>query len=297
MDLIFLLQDVINGILMGSIYGLVALGLTLVFGVLKVINFAHGSFLMVGMYVAYWVVAFTGLHPYIALFLVAPIMYLFGYLMQQWLIRPIFVAERDVREPITVIIVTTGVWYVLDNLALLFFGPDYRALSPNPLKGEMIELGEILISTPKLFGFIITVLTAAGLYWFLLKTRMGRAIRATSLDRDAASLMGISQWKIFNVAFGIGTAIAGIAAVVLVPVYNVYPTVGVPFDVKSFVIVVLGGLGSIPGALLGGVIIGLIESIGPNFMTSTWTEAIVYGLFLLVLFFKPSGLFGQKYDW
>jgi branched-chain amino acid transport system permease protein len=109
--------------------------------------------------------------------------------------------------------------------------------------------------------------------------------------------MGISQWKIFNVAFGIGTAIAGIAAVVLVPVYNVYPTVGVPFDVKSFVIVVLGGLGSIPGALLGGVIIGLIESIGPNFMTSTWTEAIVYGLFLLVLFFKPSGLFGQKYDW
>ena len=126
---------------------------------------------------------------------------------------------------------------------------------------------------------------------------MGRAIRATSLDRDAASLMGISQWKIFNVAFGIGTAIAGISAVVLVPVYNIYPTVGVPFDVKSFVIVVLGGLGSIPGALIGGVIIGLIESIGPNFMTSTWTEAIVYGLFLLVLFFKPSGLFGQKYDW
>ena len=119
MDLIFLLQDVINGILMGSIYGLVALGLTLVFGVLKVINFAHGSFLMVGMYVAYWVVAFTGLHPYLALVLVAPIMYIFGYLMQQWLIRPIFVAERDVREPITVIIVTTGVWYVLDNLALL----------------------------------------------------------------------------------------------------------------------------------------------------------------------------------
>jgi len=297
MDFLFFLQDVINGILMGSIYGLVALGLTLVFGVLKVINFAHGSFLMVAMYVAYWVVAMTGLHPYQALFLAAPIMYVFGYLMQQWLIRPIFVAERDVREPVTVIIVTTGVWYVLDNLALLAFGPDYRALTPNPLKGSMIELGEILISTPKLYGFITTVATAGALYWFLQKTRIGRAIRATSLDRDAASLMGISQWKIFNVAFGIGTALAGIAGVVLVPVYNIYPTVGVAFDVKSFVIVVLGGLGSIPGALIGGVIIGLIESIGPNFMTSTWTEAIVYGLFLLVLFFKPSGLFGQKYDW
>jgi branched-chain amino acid transport system permease protein len=237
------------------------------------------------------------LHPYPALILVGPIMFAFGYLLQQWLIRPIFVAEREVREPITVIIVTTGVWYVLDNLALLLFGPDYRALNPNPLKGEMIEMGEIIISTPKLFGFIITMLTAGGLYWFLQKTRMGRAIRATSLDRNAASLMGISQWKIFNVAFGIGTGIAGIAGVVLTPVYNVYPTVGVPFDVKSFVIVVLGGLGSIPGALIGGVIIGLIESIGPNYMTSTWTEAIVYGLFLLVLFFKPSGLFGQKYDW
>ncbi|WP_235893963.1 branched-chain amino acid ABC transporter permease [Oceanidesulfovibrio indonesiensis] len=297
MDLVFLLQDVINGVLMGSIYGLVALGLTLIFGVLKVINFAHGSFIMVGMFVGYWIVLFTGLHPYLALVLVVPVMFFFGYAVQHWLIRPIFIAERDVREPITVIIVTTGIWYVLDNLALLLFGPDYRALSPNPLKGEMLELGEIFISIPKFYGFLTTIATCAGLYWFMQKTRTGRAIRAVSLDRDAASMMGINQWKIFNIAFGIGTAVAGIAGVVLTPFYNVYPSVGVPFDVKSFVIVVLGGLGSIPGALLGGVIIGLIESLGPIYMTATWTEAIVYGLFLMVLFFKPSGLFGQKHDW
>ncbi|WP_319777207.1 branched-chain amino acid ABC transporter permease [Maridesulfovibrio sp.] len=297
MDFAFILQDVISGILMGSIYGLIALGLTLVFGVLKVINFAHGSFLMVGMYVSYWAVALTGLHPYLALCIVVPVMFFFGYYLQNFLIKPIFVAEKDVREPTTVIIVTTGVWYMLDNLTLLFFGPDYRALTPNPLKGRMLEFGEVFISVPKLCGFLISIGTAVALYIFLQKTRTGRAIRATSLDRDAASLMGINQWKIFNVAFGIGTAIAGISGVVLTPFYNVYPTVGVPFDVKSFVIVVLGGLGSIPGAIIGGIIIGLIESIGPMFMTSTWTEAIVYMLFLLVLFVKPSGLFGQKYDW
>jgi branched-chain amino acid transport system permease protein len=292
-----LIEDAINGILMGSIYGLTALGLTLIFGVLKVINFAHGSLLMVGMYVAFWAVAITGLHPYLALILVVPIMFLFGYYLQNIIIKPIFKAEKNVREPITVIIVTTGVWYILDNLSLLIFGPQYRTLQNNPLKGKMLEVAGMLISVPKLWGFAATIMTAAAIYLFLQKTKMGRAIRATSLDREAASLMGINQYKIYNVAFGIGTATAGIAGVTLVPFYNVFPGVGVLFDIKGFIIVVLGGLGSIGGAILGGIIIGLIESIGPQFMTATWTEAIVYGLFLVVLFVKPSGLFGVKYDW
>jgi branched-chain amino acid transport system permease protein len=295
--MIYILEDAINGVLMGSIYGLTALGLTIIFGVLKVINFAHGSLLMVGMYAAYWAIILTGLHPYISLIIVVPVMYLFGYYLQDIVIKPIFKAEKDVREPITVIIVTTGVWYILDNLTLLIFGPQYRNIQDNPLRGKMIEFGEMLISVPKLWGFVAAVITAATVYWFLQKTRMGRAIRATSLDREAASLMGINQFKVYNVAFGIGTATAGIAAVTLVPFYNIFPTVGVLFDIKGFIIVVLGGLGSIGGAILGGIIIGLIESIGPQFMTATWTEAIVYGLFLVVLFVKPSGLFGVKYDW
>jgi branched-chain amino acid transport system permease protein len=293
----YLLEDTINGILMGSIYGLTALGLTIIFGVLKVINFAHGSLLMVGMYVAYWAVVLSGLHPYLTLVLVVPVMYLFGYYLQDIVIKPIFKAEREVREPITVIIVTTGVWYILDNLTLLIFGPQYRNIGDNPLRGKMLEIGEMLISVPKLWGFFAAIITAGSVYWFLQKTRMGRAIRATSLDRDAASLMGIKQYKVYNIAFGIGTATAGIAGVTLVPFYNVFPTVGVLFDIKGFIIVVLGGLGSIGGAILGGIIIGLIESVGPQFMTATWTEAIVYGLFLLVLFAKPSGLFGMKYEW
>ena len=295
--MIYLLEDTINGILMGSIYGLTALGLTVIFGVLKVINFAHGSLLMVSMYVAYWAVVLTGLHPYLTLVLVVPVMYVFGYYLQDIVIKPIFKAEKDVREPITVIIVTTGVWYILDNLTLLIFGPQYRSIQNNPLQGRMLEVGDMLISVPKLWGFAAAMLTAAAIYVFFQKTRTGRAIRATSLDRDAASLMGINQYKVYNVAFGIGTATAGIAAVTLVPFYNVFPTVGVLFDIKGFIIVVLGGLGSIGGAILGGIIVGLIESVGPEFMTATWTEAIVYGLFLLVLFVKPSGLFGVKYDW
>lgn len=293
----YIIEGLINGILMGSIYGLTALGLTIIFGVLKVINFAHGSLLMVGMYVAYWAVSLSGLHPYLTLVVVVPVMYLFGYYLQDIVIKPIFKAEREVREPITVIIVTTGVWYILDNLTLLIFGPQYRTIQDNPLRGKMLEIGEMLISVPKLWGFFAAIITAASVYWFLQKTRTGRAIRATSLDRDAASLMGIKQYRVYNIAFGIGTATAGIAGVTLVPFYNVFPTVGVLFDIKGFIIVVLGGLGSIGGAILGGIIVGVIESVGPQFMAATWTEAIVYGLFLLVLFVKPSGLFGVRYDW
>jgi branched-chain amino acid transport system permease protein len=295
--MIFILEDAINGILMGSIYGLTALGLTLIFGVLKVINFAHGSLLMIGMYMAYWAVALTGWHPYVALLPVVPAMFFFGYYLQDIVIKPIFKAEKQVREPITVIIVTTGVWYVLDNLTLLIFGPHYRNLADNPLRGQMLEAGQMLISVPKLWGFVTAMITALAVYLFLQKTRTGRAIRATSLDREAASLMGIGSYKIYNLAFGLGTATAGIAAVTLIPFYNIFPTVGVLFDIKGFIIVVLGGLGSIGGALLGGIIIGLIESVAPQFMTTTWTEAIVYGLFLTFLFVKPSGLFGVKHDW
>jgi branched-chain amino acid transport system permease protein len=295
--MLYLIEDSINGILMGSIYGLTAMGLTIIFGVLKVVNFAHGSLLMVGMYLTYWVITLSGINPYLAIFLVVPVMFVFGYYLQDFVIKPIFIAEKNVREPLTVIIVTTGIWYILDNLTLLIFGPQYRNLADNPLRGQMLEFGEVFISVPKLYGCIIAILTTLIIYWFFQKTSMGRAIRATSMDREAASLMGINQYKIYNVAFGIGTATAGVAAVTLVPFYNVFPTVGVLFDIKGFIIVVLGGLGSIGGALAGGIIIGIIESVGPQFMTATWTEAIVYGLFLVVLFVKPSGLFGQKHDW
>ncbi len=261
--MLYVIEDMINGILMGSIYGLTAMGLTIIFGVLKVINFAHGSLLMVGMYVAYWAITLSGIHPYLALAIVIPVMFAFGYALQSIVIKPIFIAEKNVREPITVIIVTTGIWYILDNLTLLVFGPQYRSLTANPLQGQMFELGSMFISAAKFYGFLTALITAVAIHLFMQKTIMGRAIRATSMDREAASLMGINQYRIYNVAFGIGAATTGIAAVTLIPFNNVFPTVGVLFDIKGFIIVVLGGLGSISGALLGGIIVGLIESVGP----------------------------------
>lgn len=293
----FYIQILINGLLTGSYYGLAALGLTLIFGVIKVINFAHGSMLMVGMFTAYWIVKLTGWHPYAALILVVPMLFIFGYALQGIVIKPILEAQRDVREPTEVIIVTTGVWYILDNLALMLFGAEYRVV-PTSLTGKVILLGDdYIIQTPLLYGFITTAVTAGLLLWFLKYTKLGMSIRAASLDRDAASLMGINQYRVYNIAFGIGAAIAGIVGCVLIPFYYVFPTVGVVYDVKCFIIVVLGGLGSIPGALIGGVIVGLIESVFPMFMTSTWTELIVYVVFLAVLFVMPAGLFGEKRDW
>lgn len=291
-----ILQGIVNGTLMGSIYGLAALGLTLIFGVIKVINFAHGSCLMVGMYAAYWAVKLLGIHPYLAMVIVVPALFFFGYLMQDIVIKPVLKAQSDVREPTEVIIVTTGVWYILDNITLMIFGAEYRVIQTS-ISGKIFELGDIIISTPKFYGFIATIVVSLALVWFLKYTKMGKSIRAASLDREAASLMGINQYRVYNIAFGIGTAIMGVVGCALIPFYYVFPTVGVIFDVKCFIIVVLGGLGSIPGALIGGVIVGLIESMGAQFMTSTWTELIVYVVFLAVLFVKPAGLFGSKLDW
>ncbi|MEC9491109.1 branched-chain amino acid ABC transporter permease [Flexistipes sp.] len=288
-------EALLNGILMGSIYGLAAVGLTLIFGVMKVINFAHGSVLMVGMFAAYWFVKLTGVNPYLSLFVVVPFMFFFGYFLQQFVIKPTFEAEKNVREPITVIIVTTGVWYILDNLALLLFGAEYRVVKTS-VTGNIVEIFNMYFLLPKIIGFGVTVLVGIYFFWFLKYSKMGKAIRATSLDREAASLMGIKQSKIYNISFGLGCALCGVAGCILVPFYYVYPTVGVTFDIKSFIIVVLGGLGSISGAILGGIIVGVIETLGAQFMAATWTELLVYIVFLIVLFVRPSGLFGLKQD-
>lgn len=284
---------ILNGILMGSIYGLTAMGLTLIFGVLKVINFAQGAFLMLGLFSTYWFVKLIGANVYLSLIFVIPFTYFIGYYTQKVFIKPVFESEKDVREPIGVIIVTTGIWYMMDNLALMLFGAKYRTIS-TPSLSHVVSFFGFYAPLSKIIGFAVSMTVAVALFWFLQYSKMGKAIRATSQDREAASLMGINQYKIYNVTFGIGTAICGIAGTILLPFYYVYPTVGLHLDVLDFVIVVLGGLGSIPGALIGGLIIGLIESVGAQFISSSWTMGVIYLIFLIVLFVKPSGLFGVK---
>ncbi len=281
---------------MGAIYGLIALGLTLIFGIMRIINFAQGALLMLSMMVSYWLWAATGINPYILVIIVGPIMFAVGYICERCLIKPVLDEQKDVREPVAVLLLTAALAIVLENAALMVFGADY-VMAKTSFSTSTIALGPVTVSAARFYGLIIALLAAGIFYLFLHRTQVGCNIRATGQDRNAAALMGIDVPKTYAIAFGIGTALLSVAAVVLIPFYYVHPSVGAVFMTKAFIVVVLGGLGSIPGAVLGGVIIGLIESIGAQYMAATLTAMLVYLVFLLVLFVKPTGIFGSPYDW
>jgi len=282
---------VLDGFLMGTIYALVALGLTLIFGIIKIINFAHGSFLMLSMYVAYWLVKSIGVDVYWSILIPVPVMFLIGYGLNHTLIVPVLKKEKGVREPLSVLLLTAGLWTFMDNIALMLFGPYFRSVQ-TPYSGKMIRLGMLSLRLPLCVGFLITIATALFLYCLLYKTKLGRAIRATGQDREAAFEVGVDVYRIYDVSFGIGIAILGVAGAVLLPMFYVHPTSGVVFDIRAFIIVVLGGLGSIPGAFAGGILIGVIEALGSFWIGSTWIQAWINILFVLFLFFRPMGLFG-----
>jgi len=292
-----LIQAIINGIFIGSVYGLIALGLTLIFGVMKIINFAHGSFLMIGMFATFFFTTLTGINPYFSIILVCPLLFFLGFITQHFLLKSVLIAEHDIREPISVLLLTSGLWIFLDNLFLVFFGPDYHALPAPFSKLNWFFADTLLINKARFCAFIASWASAIGLYLFLQRSELGRSLKAVGQDRQMAGLLGIDVYKTYNIAFGIACAIVGIAGAVLVPFYYVHPNVGILFGIKAFIIVVLGGLGSISGALLGGVIVGLVESFGGQFISATMTEGLIYIIFLSVLFFRPSGLFGLKQDW
>ena len=293
----FFIQALLNGLFIGSLYGLIAIGLTMVFGVMKIINFAHGSLIMVGMFVAYGFNVFTGLNLYLSLIIVCPLLFIFGYATQNYLIKSVLVAEADVREPMGVLMLTTGLWFFVDNIFLVFFGPDYRTAEVPFSNLNWFIFDAVLINKARFAAFAAACLITVGIYAFINRTEIGRAIKAVGQDRRMAGLLGIDTYKIYNIAFGIGASTAGVGGVMLSAFYYVQPNVGSLFGIKAFIIVVLGGLGSVAGALLGGIIVGLIESVGAQFISSTMTEGIVYCIFLTVLFFRPSGLFGIKSDW
>lgn len=288
-----LLSAAVDGLMIGGMYGAVAAGLSLVFGVLRVINFAHGSMLMVGMFLVYWLWAVWGLNPYLSAFVAAPVLFLLGYCLQNFVISPLFRREKSgVVEPLSVLLLTAGVGLMLDNGALLFFGADSRSISM-PFASETFRLGEVVLNYSRLLAFVASIAMTGALYLLLASTEMGRSIRAVSQHRDAAALCGLDVYHIFAITFGLGVATLGIAAAFLMPFYYVQPTVGSIFGIKSFIVVVLGGIGSIPGALLGGMIIGLIESVGGQFVTATSAAMFSFLVFIVVLLVRPKGLFGK----
>lgn len=291
-----IIEAIINGVLMGSIYGLTALGLTLIFGVMKVINFAHGTHLMIMMYIAYWLVYLTGIDPYLSIIIVVPIAYIIGYYTQNLLLSPILKLEKDVREPLGVLLLTAGLWIFFNNFFMMLFGANFRSVE-TIYSGTTFKVSNMMISRPLFYAFLISLTSTYLLNRLLKKSRLGKAIRATGQDREAAMLMGIDVFKIYNVAFGIGIAVLGIAGTILLPLFYIHPFVGDVFDMRCFVIVVLGGLGSVPGALLGGLVIGIIEAVAGQFLTMTWAAALIYIIFLAVLFIKPSGILGLEKEW
>src|SRR3989449_6241142 len=250
-------QATVSGLLIGSVYALIALGLNIVFGARRVFNFARGALLMAGMFMAYWLWALGGVHPYLSPLVTVPVLFGLGYLIQRAIVSPLLARERA-REPMSVLLATLGLALVLENVALLFFSADFKTVQTD-VSLATFKLGSIIVSVPRLVGLGAMALTCLGLYLFFTRTDLGRAVRATGQDREAARLMGINDFRIYGIAYALSAAMMGIAAAVLVPFFYIHPGVGTSFLLKAFVIVVLGGLGSMPGAALGGMLVGVVE--------------------------------------
>ncbi len=283
-------QALISGILIGGVYALIGIGLTIIFGVMRIINFAHGDLLMLGMYLTYFLFTLLNIDPFISIIITIPLMFLFGSFLQKAIINRALNAL-----PQNQILLTIGMGLIMSNSIMLAFTSDYKILSTTYSSSSITILG-ISISEPLVVSFVITSSITTALYWFLYRTDTGQAIRATAQDREAAQLMGINVKRMSIIAFGIGSALAATAGALISPTYYIFPQVGSVFTLKAFVITVLGGMGSIFGATLGGVLIGVAESIGGVYFGSGWKDVIVFILFLLVLLFKPSGLLGTSRD-
>lgn len=283
-----LTQILISGLLLGGIYVLLSIGLTLIFGVLKIVNFAHGDFLMIAMYGSYLLFKQWHIDPYLGIIIVAPGLFLIGIAVYVLVIKKIM-AGPEVAQ----IFATVGLSIALQNTALLVFHADYLSVRTT-YADVVLTIGQIRISLALLIGFLVALIITFGLFSFLKYTYIGKAIRASTQDELSSVLVGINREKIYMVTFGIGLATLGIAGAILMPLYPVFPTIGLHFVLIAFVVVVLGGMGNMIGAMFGGMIIGLIESLSGFFIAPSMQQLIYFVVFILILVLRPQGLVGFK---
>jgi len=279
-------QAVVSGVLTGTLYAMIGIGLTIVFGVMRIINIAHGEMVMLGMFGAYWGQTLWKLDPFLSLLLWTPLMFLAGVLVYRLLVRPILGGGE-----LNTLLYTAGLSLLVANVALLLWSGDYRTISLSYGATPLRPLG-LSVAAPLAIAFAVALGLTGALWAFLARTNLGRAIRATSQNAEAAVLMGVDVERVALVTFGLGTALAGAAGVLLAPSLYLYPTVGELLIVKCFVVVVLGGLGSVPGAIAGGLLLGVVESLGAVYVSAAYKDGIGFALFLAVLLYRPSGLFG-----
>ena len=282
------LEALINGLLTGSVYALVALGLTLVYGVLHIINFAHGALLTLAMFAVLMVHLGFGLDPYLAIFVLTPLFFGLGYGLQRFVIGP---ASRN--DDGSILLVTLGLSIILENALLAVFRSDTRALTLD-YSFQVVDVGFALLSFTRVVGFGVAILVAGLLWAVLALTDTGKAIRAVAKEKLGAALVGIDVRHVYAVTFGLGTACIAIAACLLMPSFYVNPRVGNAFVLVAFTVVVLGGMGSIPGAVIGGLIIGVVESLCGLYLGESLGQIGIFAIFILVLLLRPTGLFGAK---
>ncbi len=285
MELRVFLQAIVSGLLTGGVYSLIGVGLNLIFGVMKIINFAHGSLLMLGMYSTYWLFTFFKIDPYLSLAITVPLLFLIGVIIQKVLIHPIIEYPENNQ-----LVLTMGVMLFLENLALFLWGPDFRTVKVSYV-GTVLSLSIVRVNLLRFIAFAGGLFLALLLYIFLKKTDMGKAIRASSEEREGASVVGISVKRVHLISFGIGTACVGAAGTLMTPFFYLSPHVGHLFLLTAFMVVVMGGMGSFVGAIIGGFIIGLTESLGAVMLPGSLGQIIPFSLFVIVLLFKPTGLF------
>lgn len=282
------LQLLVSGLLMGCIYSMISIGLTLVWGVMDLTNFAHMQFVMLGMYGAFWLYTLIKLDPLVSLPLVSLGFVVLGYLVYRITIQPIMAPSLEFERILT----TFALGSVLANGAMLMWTPNFRVI-PEVVSTGSIPVGDIIVSVPRLVAAAASILATIGMHLFLTRTRTGRALMAVSMNRDAAAIVGINVQRMFSLAYALGIAFAGAAGVLLMNFMYVYPNVGTIFILIAFAAITIGGLGSMVGTLIGGIIVGLLESFGGYLIGPSLKYSIVFLAFLIILIWKPKGLLGQ----
>ncbi len=297
-----LLQTLISGVLLGGLYALIGLGMTLIMGVMKIINLAHGELMMAAMYIAYWMFVLFHIDPYLSVFIAAPVMFLLGLLIQKFLINPVLRVESILPE--NQVILTVGIGMVLSNLATMFFTSDYRS-TPVSYATDAFYLSdywksspvELSLSVPWSVSFVFAVVITIALWFFLSKTDTGKSIRAAAQDSEAALLMGVNIKLMRVITFGLGSGLVGAAGCLLLPIYYLFPALGGQFTLIAFVITILGGLGSAMGAIIGGLVLGVFESLTATYVGMGWAPVGRFVMFIACLVFLPGGvasLLGKK---
>jgi branched-chain amino acid transport system permease protein len=283
-----LIPAILNGLMTGAVYALVALGLTLIYGVLHIINFAHGALLTAAMFAAFFANRWLGLDPYVAAFLLTPLFFALGYALQRLVIGP--AAHGEDRN---ILLVTLGLAVVIENALLYCFRADTRTLDL-PYGFDTIEVGPAFLAVPRVVAFVAVIAVTLALWLIMRFTDTGKAIRAVAKEKLGAELVGIDVAHVYAVTFGLGTACLAVAACLLIPSYYVNPSAGNAFVLIAFTVVVLGGMGSVAGALVGGLFIGVVESLSGLWLGESLGQIGIFVMFILVLLLRPSGLFGER---